>query len=204
MSSLPRSAAPAKRSRRSAVMRRWSFVVSLLGSFGAFPVVAQDRSPFSVDITVGPGVGVGGGVARQRAGLAADGIAAWRVRSVAAGQVLVGVSGSAQVAVGHNDLCEIAPGGGCVPDFPQFYSAVLLAGMEIAMAHGASVRLLGGPGYYREDEGDRALGFQGRVDLATASWHSIAFVASLRGAVLPTFRSTPHGLGALGFGLRLQ
>lgn len=179
--------------------------VALLASLIAAPLVAQDRSPVSVDVTAGPSVGLGGGVARHRAGIAVDGNAAWRVRSVSGGNVLVGLSGSIQGAIGQNDLCEPAAGGGCVPYFPRFYATAILAGMELVMPHRTSVRFLGGPGYYYSaDEGDGALGLQGRIELATAPWHHAAFVASLRGAVLPQFRGTLHGLGALGFGIRLQ
>jgi hypothetical protein len=166
-------------------------------------VGAQQRPALSLEASVGFGVG-DGSEWRNRAGFALDGLVGLRVRSAPGGAILAGLAGGMQGMPGSGDDCLLTPSGGCVPDFPLFYSAAALLGWEAARASGPSLRVLAGPAYYRADEGGAALGLQGRLEVASPAWLHVAVVASVRGAVLPNFRGDALALAAAGFGLRLQ
>jgi hypothetical protein len=164
---------------------------------------AQRRLPLSLDATVGFGTGAGGEF-RDPRGFALDALAAMRVRPAPAGAIVAGFAAELQGMPSSGDDCLLTPSGGCVPDFPLFYAAAALLGWEAAGGSGPSLRLLGGPAYYRADEGGAALGLQGRLDVATPAMLHVALVVSVRGAVLPNFRGDALGLAAAGLGVRLQ
>ena len=177
-----------------------SFLALLIACGLAWPTSAeaQRRPTLSLDASGGFGTGTGGEF-RDRAGFALDALAATRVRPAPAGAILAGISAEMQGMPGSGDDCLLTPSGGCVPDFPLFYSAAALLGWEAAGVSGPSLRLLGGPAYYRADEGGVALGLQGRLDMATPALRHLALVVSVRGAVpaqLPRRRACASSSGA--------
>jgi hypothetical protein len=99
-------------------------------------------------------------------------------------------------------------------DFPALASIALLAGQSYSMPLGGSVAVLGGAGLYIPEgesnggrfleDGGTALGLQARIDGATAVKGHMAFLLSLRGALLPNLRGDSYRVLALGIGLRLQ
>ena len=163
-------------------------------------------SPFSADMTVGLNVGHGGANPGVHPGIAIDLLAAWRARIITRGSFLLGFSATLQGSPANTDECEPAAGGGCVPRFPDTHAVGFLAGVERGIAGRASVRLLGGVARYgdADDDSNSALGIQGRLDLATARWHGMAFVTSARAALVPNLRGDSYQFGALGLGLRFQ
>jgi hypothetical protein len=162
--------------------------------------------PFSADFTVGPDIGHGGANPGLHPGIAIDLLAAWRARIIRRGSFVLGFSATLRGSPVNTDECEPAAGGGCVPRFPDTHAVGLLAGVERGIAGRASVRLLGGVARYGDADNDihTALGIQGRLDLATAAWHRIAFVTSARAALVPNLRGDAYQFGALGFGLRFE
>jgi hypothetical protein len=186
-------------------------LLALLGSALGTPLFAQERPPVSLEVSAGVSFGRGGVTRRERNGVALDATLGWRVYPVPNGAVLLALSGGAQGAIGMDmtDDCQIAPGGGCLPDYPSFYSVGALAGWEWALERGASTRVLAGPAYYRghqrrPDVSGRAIGLQARADFTTPTLRRIALLASLRAAVVPSFRGDTYALGAAGFGFRFQ
>lgn len=162
-------------------------------------------APFSVDGTIGAFVGHGGANTGLHRGIAIDGIATWRARPAARGSVLLGFSATFQSSLANADVCEPAPGGGCVPRFPDIHAAGLLVGVERGVASRPTFRMLGGVARYADaDDGHPALGIQGRIDLATATWRGMALVTSLRAAVVPRLRGEAYQFGALALGLRVE
>jgi hypothetical protein len=186
-------------------MRPFSFLTLLIACVLARPdsAGAQRRPLFSLDASAGFGTGAGGEF-RDPAGFALDALAGVRVRPAPAGAIVAGLAAGMHGMPSSGDDCLLMPSGGCVPAFPLFYSAGALLGWETASASGPSLRLLGGPAYYRADEGGAALGLQGRLDMTTPALLHVALVVSVRGAVLPNFRGDALGLAAAGIGVRLQ
>ena len=182
-----------------------SFLALLIACVLARPTSAgaQRRPLLSLDASAGVGTGAGGKF-RDPTGFALDALAAMRVRPAPAGAIVAGFAAAMQGMPSSGDDCLLTPSGECVPDFPLFYSAAALLGWEVAGVSGPSLRLLGGPAYYRADEGGAAFGLQGRLDVATPALLRVALVVSVRGTVLPNFRGDALGLAAAGLGVRLQ
>jgi hypothetical protein len=70
-----------------------------------------------------------------------------------------------------------------------------------------AVAVLGGAGAYFADrarDAPTALELQARIDAASAVKAHMAFLISLRGALLPNLRGDSYRLLALGIGVRLQ
>lgn len=185
-----------------------SHVLAILGVGLATPLLAQGRSPVSVEASAGVGLSRGGGTYRNRMGIALDATLAWRIRPTESGAVVVGLSGGMQGAVGSMaDICVVASNGGCAPAYPVFYSVAALAGREWGRGRPTFARVLAGPAYYQagaRDGGGSAVGVQGRVDLATPVRGRVAVVGSVRGAALPSFRGDAHAHGAVALGVRVQ
>ena len=162
--------------------------------------------PFSADMTGGVGIGHGGANPGVHPGIAIDLLAAWRARVVRRGSLVVAFNATLQGSPANSDECEPAAGGGCVPRFPDTHAVGLLMGVERGIAGRASVRLMGGVARYgdADDDSHSAFGVQGRLDLATATWHGLAFVTSARAALVPRLRGDAYQFGALGFGVRFQ
>ena len=111
------------------------------------------------------------------------------------------------VLTGNNDCTSAGPGG-CLPLFPELYSTAVLGGYEHVSSRGISIRGLVGPAAFVGGGilGDtlRTAGAQGRLDLGVRPKARLGLVASVRGAVLPSYRGTAYLLGAAGLGIRIQ
>ena len=118
-------------------MRPFSFLLLLTACLLARSTStgAQPRPRFSLDASAGLGTGAGGEF-REPAGFALDAIAAMRVRPAPAVAIVAGLAGGMQGMSSSGDDCLPAPSGGCVPDFPLFYSAGALIGWEAARGSG--------------------------------------------------------------------
>lgn len=194
-----------------ALIARWcrieyGLALSLL-LMPAAAMTAQAPARFSIAATAGRGVGYTSGnyKVHKGDGLAGDVMIAARLRPMAGGRLIVGVSASAQGTGGRDMSCQPTPTGGCVEGFPSFYSFAPLIGWE---STGARLRTMVGPAYLVSlDDGDgdgRALGVQARFDAAIVTIGHLAVMASVRPTLVPSFRGDPVGLLAFGLGLGLR
>ena len=179
-----------------------AIVVAAALAVGPRSAGAQQRPALAFDVNVGIGAAVGG-TFDVRAGPTIDALLSGHVGLPRHGSVIAGLALGAQTPLDGSDVCRLAPGGGCVPNLPTLYSIAALAGWERGAARGASARLMAGPGYYWSDDG-KTFGLQARMDLSTPPIGPVALVASMRGAMLPSFHSEAIGLWALGLGLRVR
>jgi hypothetical protein len=169
---------------------------------GANTLHAQAAPPLSLDLTIGRGSS-SGGTYRNRGGLFGDALVGYRLGDRTSGGWIAGASIAAQGSGGGTDICILLPSGGCVPDFPSFYSVGGLLGWATGTGRGTTMRLLAGPAYLWASEGDGA-GIQGRLDVSTASaWH-LALVAAARGMLLPNFDGSTLSLWSFGVGISVQ
>ena len=181
------------------------FIVAMGVTFTTRGIAAQSQQhPFAIDATLGGGVGHGGPRVRNRGGFAADASVGVRLGRPLNGRGTVVFSAGWQGALAGADDCPLVPGGGCLGRYPMFFSAAALAGVEVGRPHGATIRLLAGPAYFREDDGEEAFGMQARFDVSTPAALHVALVASARASVLPNFRGDIYSLSALGVGVRIR
>ena len=164
---------------------------------------AQQHFPISTEASVGFRVGHGGAYT-TRSGAALDVVLGYRLRDMFAGTLIGAVNLGVQSVVTTSNLCLLLPDGECAPVFPGFYSAGALLGVQRGSPRSASARIMAGPTYYQSLEQGGALGLQGRFDVATPPFLRTAVVASLRGAVLPSFDGNALGITSFGLGLRIQ
>ena len=186
-------------------MMRHSFALCLAIACGVVltnGAAAQQRFPLSAEASFGFGLGsggtyVGGGAA------SVDATLGYRLRATSAGTVIgaINVGLHAPMIV---DVCQLLSDGECAPEFPGFYSAGAMLGVQRGSHRSASARVMAGPTYYRSFEQGGALGLQGRFDVATPPFLHTAVVASLRGTVLPSFGGEALGITSFGLGLRIQ
>lgn len=174
---------------------------AVLGVCTFSSAAAQLHRPLSVEASVGLGSAVGGPQARYRTGASADALVALRLQTLPHGSLVVGVAGGFQGGLARTDVCEVAPGGGCVPEFPLFSSIGPVAGWENP---GGTVRLLAGVAAFQSDQGDATLGVNARLDLSTGGWRRLAPVVSLRTSLLPSYEGEMVALGGVGIGLRIR
>lgn len=183
------------------------FVVCLAFTCGVVlttEAAAQSRFPVSSEMSVGFRVGHGGTYV-SRGGAALDLLLSARLREISAGTLIGGLALEVQTPVTSELECRmIDPGGACAPEFPTFLSGAVIFGAQRGSARTPSARIAAGPAYYRDFEGGGALGLHGRMDVATPTWLHIAAIASLRGAVLPSFRGEALGITSFGLGFRIQ
>jgi hypothetical protein len=188
-------------------MRRFrSHVLGLLVLAAGPQLLAQAPPPASLEFRAGLGSSLGGAY-HERAGLALDATVASRIRRTPGRSIVVAANWGVQGTPAAGNDCVTPNGSGnCLPASPLFVSFSALAGLEWARGHGVAARTLIGPAYYSNirGPGGGALGVQGRMDLASPTQGRVALVASLQGAVLPSFRSDVHALGSIGLGLRIQ
>lgn len=180
------------------------FVVATGFTGTSASAAAQSQHPFSVEATAGGGVGHGGPRVRNRGGFAADALLAVRTGRLVNRRGAVGLSAGWQGALAGADDCPSVPSRGCLDEYPMFFSTAALAGIEFGRAHGATARLLAGPAYFREDEGEEAFGIQARFDVSTPAVLHVSLVASMRASVLPNFRGDVYSLSTLGVGVRVR
>lgn len=170
-------------------------------------VRAQSQHPVSFDVTIGGGFGHGGPHLRLRGAVAADALLGLKVAPMFGGRGLLGISTGWQGSIAGADEpagCLIRPGGACDDSYPMFLSTTALAGIELGRSHGATARLLAGPAYFREDEGETTFGMQARLDASTPVVLHISFVASARASVLPNFRGDVYSLSTFAVGIRIR
>lgn len=180
------------------------FVTAAAVAFTPVSVWAQSQHPFSVEGTLGGGFGRGGPEPRNRGGFAVDALLGLRLGRALNGRGTAGLSAGWQGALAGADDCPTVPSRGCLGDYPRFFSTAVLAGVEIGRAHGATTRLLVGPAYFLEEEGEKAFGMQARIDVSTPAVLHLSLVASGRASVLPNFRGDVYSLGSLGAGVRIR
>jgi hypothetical protein len=157
----------------------------------------------SIEGSLGAYRGAGGSFV-ERGGVAMDIVLATPVSRAPAGSVLVGLAGSITGPLAKDLDCVNGPNGECIPDYPTFGSVAAVAGMQRSFGGGFSARALAGPAVYYAAGGDRALGLQGRADVASPVFGHVALVASVRGNVLPDYQGAPLRFAVFGLGLRIQ
>ncbi len=163
---------------------------------------AQGVSPLSFEANIGAGKGWGGdGYVGNGSGLALDALVGLRVRSLAHGGLVAGVSGAIQSAGARATVCPPNPSGTCIPGFPDVYTVSALAGWESGRG---ILRVMLGPAFAHASDAGNALGFQGRVDAAAPFTNRVALVASIRPTVIPNLRGSTLKLLAFGIGLRVR
>jgi hypothetical protein len=185
-----------------------------------FVVAAQRAAPQGVrndgmafDATIGLGRPLDGKYLFS-AGPAFDAILAIPIRQPRTGGATFGLAGGAQFGLPVGDKCVFDPHGGCLENLPSVRSLVALAGLEThARGDGSaprwSLRALVGPGVDwvgGEDYGEHAtaLGLHARLDAASPAWGKVAFVTSIRGALLPSSPLDVGGIGSVGIGIRFR
>lgn len=186
-------------------MMQYRYVAALLtlvlGVCTVSSAAAQARPPISFQASAGLVSAVGGPQARFRTGASLDALVALRVRTLQKGFLVVGLAAGAQGIIARDDVCVIAPGGECTPEFPMFSSIGPVAGWENDRG---TLRLLAGVASFQPDEGGATLGMNARLDLSTRPWMRLAPVLSLRTSVLPSYEGAMVGMGGIGLGLRIQ
>jgi hypothetical protein len=180
-----------------------SFLALVCGTVLAAEAAGQYPQGISAQASLGFSSG-GGGIFHNREGIALDAVLGFPLHHTRAGTLLGGLSAGAHGPITSELICLLGPNDECVPDFPLFLSLGALLGVQRGSATGASARVLGGPAYFRAHEGGAAMGLQGRLDLAAPPFLRIAPVASLRGALLPSFQGDVLSSVALGVGFRIQ
>jgi hypothetical protein len=181
---------------------RLSLAVVLINVFGASPLSAQEPWPISLDASLGASFGTTSGIYRSSGyGIFADLTLAAQLGAESTGGVVAALSASGQGQITYEQDCVGRPDYvGCVPYFPAFATIALTAGYE---TRGGSLRFLAGPARVSE-EGDAALGWTGRVDVAALFLWRFSAVASVRGIYVPSFRDDRFRVGSFSAGIRLR
>ncbi len=162
---------------------------------------AQISAAPAVEVTAGIGSSTGG-TYYERAGTSVDIVVSGRPRASRTA-LIVAVAVGSESPIAGSDVCLLAAGGGCVPDFPATHSIGALAGWETGAPRQASARLMIGPGYFWGGSAS-AVGVQGRIDLATRALGPLALIGSARGALLPEFHGARICLWAFALELRAR
>jgi hypothetical protein len=167
-------------------------------------VSAQERWPYTLEVYVGhtratsnngdayrgDTRGIMGGIIIGRRLHAAD----------RAGPIIaLGYGGHAASLTTESD-CLLAPGGGCVPWFPNFGGPSLLSGWE---SRSTNLRFLAGPGFMQSDDGD-AFGLVGRVDATLGSFSHLSAMATIDGLFVPSYQGDRFASVGIGIGLRVR
>jgi hypothetical protein len=185
------------------IIQRALLVLSAAGAAALPADVAAQRFGPSVEASLGVSTG-GGGLYTHRTGGAMDAVIAMPIAGNERSTVVLGLTGTANGPVAVDDVCVIGPEAECLDDYPTFMSLGIVAGVQRRLGGNLSTRALVGPAYYQSVDGDDTFGLQGRVDVAKPLIFRTAVVASLRGAVLPSYEGEALTFGALGVGLRIQ
>lgn len=186
------------------MMNRRTLAVLAALCTAAVPAAAQQQS-FGPSAEAGLGLFVGGGGAYfRRGGPAVDAVLAVPLGRASAGTIVAGVTASVSGTMGGDLVCAPDPEGNCLDDYPAFFALGAVAGVQRQIRSGLSGRALAGPAYYQSADGPNVFGFQARLDVAKPLVFHTALVASLRGAVLPSYQGQALGLTSFGLGLRIQ
>jgi hypothetical protein len=181
----------------------------LIAFAAAFPIAetsslhAQDRNALSIEASVGGGSALGGGPYVQRTGLATELSVAFRLNSTHDRGLIVSLARESQETSNPDLICAVEPSGQCAPTFPTFSSVLLLAGLETGRPHGATVRVLVGPGYFHSNV-TRVGGGEGRFEVATPTAAHFALLGFARADVLGRVSGSTLMLWAVGVGIRLE
>jgi hypothetical protein len=182
--------------------RRWIAVLAAVCAAAASsPATAQQRFGPSLEASFGWFAG-GGGTFAARRGPALDGIVAVPLGRTQAGTVVAGVTAGISGPLSVMRIC--GPGYPCDPNYPEFATVGVVAGVQRAIGTGISARALAGPAYFQETYGDDTLGLQGRVDVAASVISRLAVVAAVRGSLLPRYEGETLSFATFGLGLRIQ
>jgi hypothetical protein len=157
----------------------------------------------SIEGSLGAYRGAGGNFV-ERGGVAMDAVVSVPVSRTPAGSLVVGLAAGVTGPLAKDLDCVNGPNGECIQDYPTFASVAALAGLQRSFGGGFSARALAGPAVYYAAGGDRALGLQGRADVATPVFGHVAVVASVRGNVMPDYQGAPLRFAAFGLGLRIH
>jgi hypothetical protein len=198
------NASPVLRFEECSMKRLFSVCLAFaIGAILAPETAAQDPVAVTPEASVGFSVGSGGTYV-HRAGPSLDLMLGMRMQETPAGTLVGGFTIGVPLPVARPLICILLPSGECAPEFPQFFSGGALLGVQRGSAQGPSARILAGPTYYYGHRRSGALGLQGRLDMATPPFLHTSVVASLRGAVLPSFEEETLGITSFGLGLRIQ
>jgi hypothetical protein len=175
-------------------------------SMASAPVAASAQSEpgpsFDAVISIRTGEG-GHYVNRDGFGLELTG--AFPLRETSAGTLVGELTTGVEGSFWGGWHCVRHPDGYCRSTFPGMIYVGALWGIERGSSSSGSARALAGPFYYSMDLlGLKGVGLQGRIDLATRTRGRLAFVASLRQAVLPSVEGDVVGITSLGAGVRIH
>jgi hypothetical protein len=166
---------------------------------------AQQQHPFGPSLEASAGLFLGGGgTFHQRGGPTIDAVVAVPLARAGTSTVVAGVTGGISGPLTHELVCLSGPNGECIPDYPTFASIGAMAGVQRAIGSATSARAMAGAGFYQDIDGPGTVGLQGRVDLAQRLILRTALVASVRGAVLPSYEGQSLSFAAFGVGIRIQ
>lgn len=161
------------------------------------------RRVISAEVTVGTGSGGGGAYGGDRSGTALDALVSSRTITPGFAHAILGVGGGIEGPDAKSNNCLQQPTPSCVPNFPRIYSFGLYVGAEHVGQFG-DVRLMTGPTSYRASGGGTALGIQGRLQLATPTFHRVQLVGSARGGFAWNLDRQNIRLGAVGIGIGVR
>jgi hypothetical protein len=181
-----------------------TLLLAAFASVLAAPAAAQQSFGPALEASFGLGTG-GGGYYFARGGAAADVSFAVPVRQTAGGAVVLAVTATGNGRMASDLECPVGRDGNCIPEYPTFGSVGVAAGVQRGLGSSFSTRAMAGPAYYRAVGGGDAFGLQGRLDVAKPTGlQRTAVVASVRGALLPSFRGESLRFASFGLGLRIQ
>jgi len=162
---------------------------------------AQPSRALSLDASIGQGRSyTAGEFDGDGKGLAVDALLALRLRPAGSGALVAGLGASSQGEAARNDICRVAPSGGCLSSHPHFSTIGALLGWESARGR---LRVMGGPSFVSADSRS-TFGVQGRVDGAVPVSRHLALIASLRGTLVPDHGDDAFRLLAYGVGVRIH
>lgn len=170
----------------------------------ALPAFAGAQWPVTVEVTAGIGRGHTSGEYRSnRTGVTGEVLVGAALQPLGSGRwtlaTTLGVQGSGPL----DASCIPRPDGSCVPGFPDFELASILAGWETGSGQ---LRILTGPAAARGhgDWRNVRVAWLSRLDVATRARRHLALIGSLRSALVPAYRGDRFLLASLGLGVRLR
>ncbi len=180
------------------------FIAAASIAFVPMAASAQSEPRPSFDAVISIRTGEGGYYV-NRDGFALELTGAFPLRETSAGTFIGGLTTGLQGSFWGGWRCVRDPDGYCSSTFPGMIFVGALWGIERGSSSSGSARAVGGPFYYSMDLlGLKGVGLQGRIDLATRTRGRLAFVASLRQAVLPSVQGDVVGITSLGAGVRIH
>ncbi|HEU5207973.1 MAG TPA: hypothetical protein VFU06_01075 [Longimicrobiales bacterium] len=181
--------------------RAWmTLVIAAAIGAGASDVAAQARSPLSLDLNVGRGIGTGHGTYLDNSdGFIGDVLLAYRLRGIGSGGLLAAFDAGIQGTRSHALVCMEPENVQCVPPFPEFKVFAAAVGWENSSG---SFRAFAGPAVVHADEA--AGGVFARGDVALPLFSRVWGVAGVRGVIVPDYQGDSFQLGGVSFGLRIR